>query len=123
MDQCTFEGLVNEVTGWWSQDVPDWIRFMDSDRLRYLDNVSEKRKWLRKAKVENLRKAIQERVDAIVEAWEIEDDLLINVLMATFPEDLKAYKNKLTSAQRQMALHLQTVQRILSSASAFRLEQ
>jgi hypothetical protein len=100
--QPDFEALVEEVAYWWLDSVPDWIRCMDSDLLRDLPHAAEKRKWLRKAKTESIRRTIQERVDGIAEAHDDEDDLLIDILMNAFPEDLKLYGDKLTSAQRQM---------------------
>jgi HEAT repeat protein len=102
MEQFASEELIEEVSGWWIQDVPDWIRVMDSDRLRYLANISEKRKWLRKAKAESLRRSIQKRVDEIVEARENQDEELISVLMKAFPEDLKLYTDNLTTTQQQV---------------------
>ena len=97
-----FDALVEEVSYWWLDNLRDWIRITDSDRLRDLPNVSEKRKWLRKAKGESLRRTIQERVDEIAESWENGDELRLNLLTDAFPEDLKIYGDNLTPAQRQM---------------------
>jgi hypothetical protein len=98
------EALVQELGSvYWIDDLPDWIPCMDSDLLRDLPTMAERRKWLRKAKAEIKRRAIQERVDEIAEAWESEDELGVQVLMEAFPEDLKLHKN-LTPAQRQMWL-------------------
>src|SRR6266850_862107 len=100
--QPDFEALVEEVSYWWLDNLPDWIRCMDSDLLRDLPSAAEKRKWLRKAKAESVRRTIQERVDEIAEAWEYEDELGLDILTNAFPEDLKLYKDNLTPAQRQM---------------------
>jgi hypothetical protein len=98
------EALVQELGPvYWIDELPDWIPCMDSDLLRHLPTMAERRKWLRKAKAEIKRRAIQERVDEIAEAWESEDELGVQVLMEAFPEDLKLHK-KLTPAQRQMWL-------------------
>jgi hypothetical protein len=82
-------------------DLPEWIPCMDSDILRDLPTMSERRAWLRKAKAEITRREIQERVDEIAEAHEMEDDLMVDVLVEAFPKDLELHK-RLTPAQRQM---------------------
>jgi hypothetical protein len=102
MEADVFEALVEElsrVSG--LQDLPEWIPCTDSDILRYLPTAAEKRKWLRKAKAEITRHAIQERVDEITEVWESRDEIRIRVLMGAFPEDLKLHKN-LSRSQRKM---------------------
>ncbi len=63
--------------------------------------MAERRKWLRRAKAEITRRAIQERVDEIAGAWQAEDELGVHVLLEAFPEDLKFYK-RLSRSQRQM---------------------
>lgn len=102
MDSISFDALVEEVAGWWSNDLPDWIRLMDSDRLRDLPNAIEKRKYLRRAKLECLRRTIQERIDEIAQAWENDDDDSISILIEAFPEDLKCYGKNLSPSQWKM---------------------
>jgi hypoxanthine-guanine phosphoribosyltransferase len=63
--------------------------------------MAERRRWLRKAKAEITRRRIQERVDEIAEAYEQEDELMVEVLSEAFPKDLELHKS-LTPAQRQM---------------------
>lgn len=102
MQQGLLDALVDELSNiWWLDDLPEWIPCTDSDILRYLPTMVERRKWLRKAKAEITRRKIQERVEEIREAYESEDELAVEVLMEAFPEDLKLHKN-LTPAQRQM---------------------
>lgn len=96
-----FEALVDHLCAWSLDDVPEWIPCTDWDILRDLPSMAERRKWLRKAKVECTRRAIQCRVDDIAEAWERQDGLGLHVRMAAFPEDLKLHK-RLTPVQRQM---------------------
>ena len=97
-----FDALVDDLSSiWWLDDLPEWIPCTDSDILRYLPTMAERRKWLRKAKAEITRRKIQERVDEIAEAHESEDGLAVEVLVEAFPKDLKLHKN-LTPAQRQM---------------------
>ena len=102
MNSIDFDGLVEEVSGWWSSNLPDWIRLMDSDRLRDLPNAIEKRKYLRRAKLESLRRMIQERVDEISEVWENDENDALSILMEAFPEDLKCYGKSLSPSQRKM---------------------
>ena len=104
MDSRAFDALVHEVSSWWIQDLPDWIRLMDSDRLRDLRTATEKRKWLRKAKVEAIRKTVQERVDEIAEAWGSDDDLSVQVLSEALSEDLKNFRGHLSASQQKMWL-------------------
>lgn len=70
----------------------DWIICIDSDLLRDLRTMAERRKWLKRAKVELTRRLIQERVDEIAEAWDSEDLLMVEVLLEAFPKDLEIYK-------------------------------
>src|SRR5687767_13707596 len=99
-----FEALVEELSNIsWLEDLPEWIPRTDSDILRDLPTMLERRRWFRKAKAEITRRKIQERVDEIAEAWEAEDDIGLHVLTHAFPEDLKLHKT-LTPAQRQMWL-------------------
>jgi Meiotically up-regulated gene 113 len=102
MHRDFLDPLVDELSNiWWLDDLPEWIPCTDSDILRDLPTMGERRKWLRKAKAEITRRKIQERVDEIAEAYESEDQLAVEVLMEAFPEDLKLHKD-LTSAQSQM---------------------
>jgi hypothetical protein len=97
-----FDALVDDLSNiWWLDDLPEWIPCTDSDILRYLPTMAERRRWLRKAKAEITRRKIQERVDEIAEAHASEDALAVEVLVEAFPEDLKLHKN-LAPAQRQM---------------------
>lgn len=102
MNPPFFEALVDEI-GNLPDDLPEWIPCTDSDILRYLPSKAERLRWLRKAKAEVTRRKIQERVDEIAEAWDAEDEILVEVLTAAFPEDLKLHK-RLTPSQRQMWL-------------------
>jgi Meiotically up-regulated gene 113 len=96
------EALIEELSSiWWVDNLPEWIPCTDSDILRDLPTMAERRKWLRKAKAEITRRKIQERVDEIAEAHEIEDDVLVDVLVEAFPKDLQLHRS-LTPAQRQM---------------------
>jgi hypothetical protein len=102
MQSDFFDALVDELSKiWWLEDLPEWIPCTDSDYLRDLPTMAERRKWLRKAKAEITRRKIQERVDEIAEAHWMEDDVLIDVLLEAFPKDLELHKS-LTPAQRQM---------------------
>jgi hypothetical protein len=102
MHPQVFEALVDELSNIsWLDDLPEWIPCMDCDILRDVPNAADRRKWLRKAKAEIMRREIQERVDEIVQAGENEDEGVRDLLMAAFPEDSKLHKN-LTPAQRQM---------------------
>jgi hypothetical protein len=96
-----FEALVDQLCAWSLDEVPEWIPCTDWDILRDLPTMAERRKWLRKAKLECTRRAIQDRVDEIAEAWKNQDELALYVLMAAFPEDLKLH-NKLAPVQRRM---------------------
>lgn len=97
-----FDALVEELSGiWWLDDLPEWIPCTDSDILRSLPTMAERRKWLRKAKVEITRRKIQERVDEIAEAYESGDEIAVAVLVEAFPKDLELHKSP-TPAQRQM---------------------
>jgi hypothetical protein len=94
--------LVDELSRiWWLDDLPEWIPCTDSDILRYLPTMVERRRWLRKAKAEITRREIQERVDEIAEMHESEDVLATEMLLEAFPKDLELHKN-LTPAQRRM---------------------
>ena len=53
-------------------DLPEWIPCTDCELLRDLPTMSQRRKWLRKAKAEITRRKIQERVDEIASAREEE---------------------------------------------------
>lgn len=102
MEPHVFEALVAELYSIsWLDDLPEWIPCTDSDILRYLPTMAERRRWLRKAKTEITRRKIQERVDDIAEAHESEDELGVKVLMEAFPKDLELHES-LTPAQRQM---------------------
>jgi len=102
MQPIVFEALVDELSNiGWLDDLPEWIPCTDSDILRYLPTMAERRRWLRKAKAEIIRRKIQERVDEIAEAHEGEDGVLVEVLLEAFPKDLEFHKN-LTQVQRQM---------------------
>ncbi|HZP79743.1 MAG TPA: GIY-YIG nuclease family protein [Pseudolabrys sp.] len=79
----------------------DWIICTDSDVLRYVPKMAERRSLLRKAKAELTRRRIQERVDEISEAWEDDDQIMIDVLVAAFPKDLEVYGKLLSNSQRQ----------------------
>jgi hypothetical protein len=105
MDRNAFDGLVDEVGHWWIRDVPDCIRLMDSDRLRDLSGVAEKRKWLCKAKKEALQRDLQGRIDDISEAWNSEDDCMVEVSLEAFSEDIKDYKGQLSSSQEKFWLN------------------
>lgn len=97
-----FDALVHQLSKiGWLDDLPEWIPCVDSDILRDLPTMAERRKWLRRAKKEITRRKIQERVDEIAEAHESEDEVMADVLMEAFPKDLELYKS-LTSAERQM---------------------
>jgi hypothetical protein len=97
-----FEALVEELSNVSGlDDLPERIQCADCYILRDLPNGGERRKWLRKAKAEIIRRAIQERVDEIAEARELEDEILVQILLDAFPKDLQLYK-KLTPAQQQM---------------------
>jgi hypothetical protein len=102
MQPIVFDALVDELSKiGWLDDLPEWIPCTDSDILRYLPTMAERRRLLRKAKAEITRRKIQERVDEIAEAHESEDEVLVEVLLEAFPKDLKLHKN-LTPVQRQM---------------------
>lgn len=102
MQPLVFDALIDELSNiGWLDDLPEWIPCTDSDILRYLPTMAERRKWLGKAKAEITRRKIQERVDEIAEAHESEDEVLVEVLLEAFPKDLELHK-KLTPAQRQM---------------------
>lgn len=102
MEPIVFDALVDELSNiGWLNGLPEWIPCTDSDILRYLPTMSERRRWLRKAKAEITRRNIQERVDEIAEAYEGEDALMVEVLIEAFPKDLELHKG-LTPAQRQM---------------------
>ena len=97
-----FDALVDDLSNiWWLDDLPEWIPCTDSDILRYLPTMAERRKWLRKAKAEITRRKLQERVDEIAEAHESEDVLAAEMLLEAFPKDLELHKN-LTPVQRRM---------------------
>ena len=97
-----FDALVDALSNVWClDDLPEWIPCTDSDILRDLPTMAERRKWLRKAKAEITRRKIQDRVEEIAEAYESEDQLAIEVLVKAFSEDLKLHKN-LTPVQRRM---------------------
>ncbi len=97
-----FDALVQELSNiWWLNDLPEWIPCTDSDILRDLPTMAERRRWLRNAKAEITCRKIQERVDEIAEAYEGEDDLMVEVLLEAFPKDLELHKS-LMPAQRQM---------------------
>jgi hypothetical protein len=102
MQPLVFDALVDELSNiGWLDDLPEWIPCTDSDILRDVPTMAERRRWLRKAKSEITRRKIQERVDEIAEAHESDDEVLVEVLLEAFPEDLKLHKN-LRPAQRQM---------------------
>jgi hypothetical protein len=102
MQPIVFDALVDELSNIvWLDDLPDWIPCTDSDILRYLPTMAERRRWLRKAKAEIIRRTIQERVDEIAEAHESEDEVLVEVLLQAFPKDLELHK-KLAPAQKHM---------------------
>jgi hypothetical protein len=97
-----FNELVDELSNiGWLDSLPEWIPCIDSDILRDLPTMAERRKWLRKAKAEIIRRKIQERVDEIAEAHELEDSVMLDVLLEAFPKDLELHTN-LTPVQRQM---------------------
>jgi Meiotically up-regulated gene 113 len=102
MQPIVFDALVDELSNiGWLHSLPEWIPCTDSDILRDLPTMAERRRWLRKAKTEITRRKIQERVDELAEAHESEDDLMVKVLLDAFPKDLELHKS-LTPAQRQM---------------------
>lgn len=77
----------------------DCILLTDLDALRDL-RMTERKRRLQKGKAEVLRRAIQERVDEIAEAYESEDFSLVEVLMGAFPDDLKTFDG-LNEAQQK----------------------
>jgi hypothetical protein len=98
-----FENLVEELAriGATTTLPPDWIILADLDVLCDLPTMAERRKWLKKARAELIRRRIQERVDEIAEAWECADSIMIEVLMDAFPKDLEVYKDTLSAAHLQ----------------------
>jgi hypothetical protein len=102
MDSDTFEHLMSilEEMGAPFLLQEDWILCTDLDLLRDFPRMATRRKWLRKAKAEIQQRFIQERVDGIAEAVADDDEIVIGLLTAAFPEDLKLHTN-LTDAQRQ----------------------
>jgi hypothetical protein len=97
-----FEALVEELSNVPGlDDLPEWIPCTDCYILQDLPTRGERRRWLRKARAEITRRAVQERVDEIVEALESEDEILVQILLEAFPKDLQLHK-KLTLAQQQM---------------------
>lgn len=104
MNPPFFETLVKELSNISElENLPEWIPCTDSDILRDFPTMTERRRWLRRAKAEITRREIQERVDEISEAWEADDEICLQLLMHAFPEDLLLRKT-LTSSQRQMWL-------------------
>lgn len=102
MQSNFFDALVDELSCIsWLDRLPEWIPCTDSNILRDLPTMAERRKWLRKAKAEITRRRIQERVDEIAEAHSMEDDVLVDVLLEAFPKDLELHKD-LTPSLRQM---------------------
>jgi hypothetical protein len=103
MHRQAFENLVQELSNLGPTPfIPaDWIICTDSDILRDLRTMLERRKWLRKAKAELTRRSIQERVDEIAEAWEGEDLSMVEVLLEAFPKDLELYKGIQSPARLQ----------------------
>jgi len=103
MHRQAFETLVQELSNLGSTPMlpADWIICTDSDILRDLRTMVERRKWLKKAKAELTRRLIQERVDEIAEAWECEDLSMVEVLVEAFPKDLELYKGILSPSHLQ----------------------
>jgi hypothetical protein len=93
--QGAFEALVKELDdrGLVTWALPaDWIICFDSDVLRYIPKMTERKRILKKAKAELTRLKIQERVDEIAEAWESEEPTEVEMLLEAFPQDLEVYK-------------------------------
>ncbi|MEX1059424.1 MAG: GIY-YIG nuclease family protein [Methyloceanibacter sp.] len=72
---------------------------MDDDILRDL-RPPERRKWLRQAKAEVVRRNIQERIDEIAQAVEDRDEDFAELLLNAFREDIKPFIG-LSERQRQ----------------------
>ncbi|HXO71575.1 MAG TPA: GIY-YIG nuclease family protein [Bradyrhizobium sp.] len=101
MHQQAFDALVDELSsfGQMSPLPADWIICTDSDVLRDIQTIAERRKLLKRAKAELIRRRIQERIDEIAEAWDSEDSAMVEVLLEAFPNDLEIYKAALRPSQ------------------------
>ncbi|MGE3529173.1 MAG: hypothetical protein AB7G54_07065 [Methyloceanibacter sp.] len=84
----------------------DWILCLDDDVLRDLRR-GERRKWLRRAKAEALRRNLQNRVDEIAEAAENEGSDFAEVLIEAFREDSKNFP-ELSASQRRRWIEIAT---------------
>ncbi len=70
----------------------DYVLLNDLDHLRDLKRADRK-KWLKKGKRAALRQVIQQRVDEISEAAEMEEDASnVDGLLEAFSDDLKVFK-------------------------------
>ncbi|HCX66930.1 GIY-YIG nuclease family protein [Parvibaculum sp.] len=89
MDKFSSDQVVENLLAIWpTADFPDdYVLLNDLDCFRGL-MMSDRRKLLKKAKKETLQRVMQERVDEIVEAVEMEGSNLVDVLMEAFPSDL-----------------------------------
>jgi hypothetical protein len=94
----------------------DRLLYCDDDILRSLAS-RERRKWLKKAKAEALRRNLQERIDEIAEAADNEDTDFAEVLLKSFIEDSKNFPD-LSEWQRRRWIKRATLttQRYVSAA-------
>lgn len=78
----------------------DPILCTDLDVLRDLPTGTVRRRWLHNAKKETTRRAIQARVDEIIEARDCDDQITVGVLRDAFPHDVSLFPY-LSKAERR----------------------
>lgn len=100
MDEAAFELLIEKLEELGGRNTwpADWILCMDMDALRDVPK-RQRRKWLKKAKEESVRRSIQERVDHIADAVANNDELSVRIWIAAFPSDLAGLFPNLTEAE------------------------
>lgn len=77
---------------------PDWVLLQDLDALKDVPTRS-RLLVLERAKREAVRRSIQERIDEIREAVEDDDELMTEVCLSAFRDDIKNYR-QLSDAQQ-----------------------
>ncbi|MBX3492796.1 MAG: GIY-YIG nuclease family protein [Parvibaculum sp.] len=93
MDKISSDQVVAELLEIWpTANFPDdYVPLNDLDCFRGL-KMSDRKKLLKKGKKKALHKVVQERLDEVVEAVEMEDGDLVDVLMEALPSDLSNFK-------------------------------
>ena len=90
MDRFIFDKLVEQMRSIWSTAdfPPDYVLLNDLDTLQDF-KMAERKRWLKKAKREFLRRVVEEMVEEISTAAAMGESSMVETMLEAFPEDLK----------------------------------